>query len=155
MDGAGHSFTASAGKVNSFLHIFRGQVMQGKIVFDEGDVERMAQAVKGLEGKRIEVKLGKERKKRSVSQNAWYWGCIIPMIQEAAGLDTAEETHEALKIHFLSINTGKLQTVRSTADLSTDEMAEYCEACRRLGATMFGIDIPDPSRAGPMRYSNG
>ena len=39
---------------------------------------------------------------------------------------------------------GKLQLVRSTADLDTAEFTTFIEDCRRWAAETLHIDIPDP-----------
>jgi hypothetical protein len=128
--------------VNSLVHLFRGKVVQGKIVFDPGETDRMTNAVKGLEGKLIELKLGKLKKIRSMSQNRYYWGVVIALFAEHVGLD-AEEMHAALKMKFLQKHDGPMETVRSTTDLSTEEFQEYLEKCKQLAAEM-GVEIPDP-----------
>ena len=128
------------------VHIFHGQVAQGKIVFDEGETERMAQAVRGLEGKRVELRLGKLKKIRSMSQNKYYWGVVIALFAEHCGYD-AEEMHESLKMRFLRKHDGPIETVRSTTDLSIEEFTQYVEDCRKLAAEM-GCVIPDPGQVG-------
>jgi hypothetical protein len=127
-------------------------VRDGKL-WIAGGRQELDQHIAKLDGREVDVIVRKHRQQRSLSQNAWYWGCIVPMIQEAAGFETSEETHEALKIHFLSVRTGALPTVRSTSSLDTAEMVEYCESCRRLAAKMWAIDIPDPKRAAEMGFA--
>ena len=119
-------------------------------------------------GNAVEVIVRKFRKKRTLSQNAWYWAVIVPMIADAAGYedteDGHEETDEALKWRFLRRNNPErpifgntpqllpAAPVRSSTSLDTVEMAEYCEDCRRFAAQTWGLDIPDPKRAEPMGF---
>ena len=122
--------------------IYQAKIQDGKIELnDRGGFQ---QAVHALEGHEVEVTLRKARKKRTLSQNAWYWSTIVTLLAEAAGYEH-EEMHEALKIKFLTIRgETPLPTVRSTTELTTAEFTEYAEQCRRFGAEFFGINIPDP-----------
>jgi hypothetical protein len=133
--------------------IFQGKVGNGKLWLEQR--EDFARLIQSLDGKDIEVILRKRRKPRTLKQNSWYWVCIIPMVREAGGFDNDDEAHEAMKIHFLTVRKHSLPTVRSTTSLDTGEMVEYCESIRRLGAQMWGIDIPDPVRAAELGFSAG
>lgn len=109
--------------------------------------------IKHLEGKEVAVEIRRYRPKRSINQNAYYHGVVIPWLAEAMGEegeDGHERVHQALKIQFLMDRSGKLPTVRSTASLDTAEFTEYIEQCRRLAAEMFGLNIPDPLTAASM-----
>jgi hypothetical protein len=120
--------------------IFRGRVENGKISLDyPGSFKAL---LARLEGKQIALRLTKHHHARSLSQNAYYWGVVIPLLAEGCGYDD-EEMHEALKWRFLARHDGPMPTVRSTATLNTTEFCEYVEHCRRLAAEM-GVVIPDP-----------
>jgi hypothetical protein len=98
-----------------------------------------------LEGQEVEITIGRRRKRRSLAQNSYYWGVVVEAIAEAAGYSTAEEAHDALRLHFLEKHRdGQMPTIRSTAELTTVEFEDYVAKCRQLGAEMFGIYIPDP-----------
>ena len=73
---------------------------------------------------------------------------VIPLIAECCGYDS-EEMKTALKLKFLRTGDDKngLVRVRSTADLSVDEMTEFIEQIRRLAAEM-GCAIPSPGEVG-------
>lgn len=122
--------------------IFRGRIAAGKLKLDHR--EDFAALVRRIEGKEIDLVLRLHRCRRSPSQNAWYWGCVVPVLAEHCGYD-AEEMHEALKWRFLKKHDGPLATVRSTADLSTAEMTEFIEKVRRLAAEL-GCSIPNPDQ---------
>jgi hypothetical protein len=126
--------------------IFRGKVGNGRLWLELRD--DFAKLIQTLEGKDIEVILRKQRKQRSLNQNSWYWGCIIPLLSEHCGYD-AEEMHGALKERFLrdrEHETNGLVKIRSSTSLDTAEFTEYVESCRRLAAEM-GVVIPDPGMA--------
>jgi hypothetical protein len=124
--------------------IFRGKIQNGKICLElRADFAALIQKLDGLD---VELILRKLRRKRSLSQNAWYWSCIVPLLAEHCGYDE-EEMHEALKMRFLRNHTDtQLPSVRSTTSLDTREFTEYAESCRRLAAEM-GVVIPDPGMA--------
>ncbi len=96
-----------------------------------------------------EIIIRKPRKKRSLQENAYYWGVIIYMISQETGEDT-NRVHEALKIKFLKDHFGdipseKLWTVKSTADLNTSEMEEYLANIRQFAAQELNMYIPLPN----------
>lgn len=125
--------------------VFNGRIVNGQIKLDRA-VEFAALRAR-LEGCEIDVVLRKHRKPRSLSQNAWYWSCIVPLLAEVAGYDD-EEMHAALKMRFLrNHGDSELPSVRSTSDLDTAEFTEYIERCRQLAAEFYGLVIPDPGEA--------
>jgi hypothetical protein len=120
--------------------IFRGVVKQGKLKFDAPD--KFMVYLSGLEDKRFELTLQKERHARTLSQNAYYWGVVIEILRNHFGYE-AEELHEALKIKFLSKHEdSNLPTVGSTAKLSTVEFCEYIDRIMEWAASEHRIVIP-------------
>lgn len=118
----------------------------GKVVWNGIDQKRWETVKKFLEGQDVEITIGRRRKKRSLKQNAYLWAVVNPMIAEAAGYDTAEEAHDALRMHFLlKHGDSKMPTIGSTTDLTTGEFEEYMSKVRRLAAEMWGIYIPEPN----------
>jgi hypothetical protein len=95
--------------------------------------------------------------RRSNPQNRWYRGSICPLALTALrdegweNIRTEEDAHRYLASEFLKVSHHNVRTgetrewVRSTADLSTVEMMDYCEQCRDLLATMKVI-VPDPDK---------
>lgn len=121
--------------------IFYGEVKEGKLkLVREAEFRSL---VKLLDGKPVELEIRKRKKKRSTSQNSYYWGVVIPLMQEAFGYPTPEEMHDALRWHFLQKRDCPMPTVKSTTELSTEEFTTYIENCRRVAAEM-GVYIPDP-----------
>lgn len=126
--------------------IIRGKIHNGKMVWTEFGLRLWNQQVAALEGQEVEVIIRKKKNKRTLDQNAWYWGCILPLMAEAFGYDSAEEVHEALKWRLLKTHEDHpMPSVRSTAKMTTKEFSEYVERVRQLSAEM-GLDIPDPQR---------
>lgn len=101
-----------------------------------------------LSGERVEVVIRKERSQRTLKQQAYYFGVVVPLIGEALGYDK-QECHEVLAMHFLRIEdcpvTGAPRRKR-TPDCDTADFSEYVDACIRLGAE-HGVIIPAPGEA--------
>jgi hypothetical protein len=121
--------------------LFAGRVQDGKIQL--ADPVAWRALLQRNEGREIDLRLTRKRKVRSMSQNAYYWSCVVAMLAEYCGYEP-EEMHTALKFKFLQKHEYEgLPTVQSTTDLGTVEFTEYVESCRRLAAEL-GVNIPDP-----------
>lgn len=114
-----------------------------------------AEVAKLFSGREIVVTFQRKKKRRSLNQNAFYWGVVIKMIKEAmndAGENvTEQEVHEFLKFRFLRVqrtdpDTAELlyEYAKSTTVLSTVEFCLYLDSCVQFGAEMLGIVIPPP-----------
>lgn len=100
-------------------------------------------------GKKIRVKIEKYSKKRSNSQNAYYWSCCIPPIVEKTGF-TSDEIHEYLISKFIDnkkdiVVGGESEKVnKRTHDLTTTEFMGYIADIQRFAAEKLDLVIPDP-----------
>lgn len=106
-----------------------------------------------LRGKRIDITIAERKRKRSNSQNAFYWGPFLDVLTAAIrdeGNDyTKDEIHEYLKARFLPkrflVLKGKPeQTSGSTSRLTTLEFETYLERVRAWAAEM-GWVLPLPN----------
>lgn len=109
--------------------------------------------VQGLEGV-YAVKIAKYRRRRSLQQNRFYWGAILPVIcggiAEAWGEPiTADEAHLLLKQMFLSRPIVNKQTGEemgrvppSSASLNVDQFSEYIEKIAKFSAESLGVVLP-------------
>jgi len=99
--------------------------------------------------------LEKKRKKRSLSQNAYYWGVVVENVKSGL-LDigyrmTKDDTHEFLKGKFHIIekvneNTGEiLKAVGSTSEMTTSQMMDYFSEITQWAAEYLNIQIPQPN----------
>lgn len=95
------------------------------------------------------------RKKRTLDQNGWLWGCIYPLMLKAlndAGWEftTIEQVHDFLKSQFcgqkmINKHTGEIVSLpMSTALMDTLAFSEYVEKIREYAYEYLGCDIPDP-----------
>jgi hypothetical protein len=124
---------------------FRGKIQGGRIQLEQR--EQFAALIQRLDGQDVEVILRKLRKQRSLNQNSYFHGVVLPLISEHTGYET-EEVKEILKQMFLLVDDGKYPHCRHTSSLDTAEMAEFTERCRRWAAIELGVAIPDPGEAG-------
>lgn len=101
----------------------------------------------------------KDMRKRSLPQNDYYWGVVVPMCRQGlydAGYDevkTSLDSHEVLKHLFLkkevtNKSTGEVLTLDgSSKDLSIPEFNEYIENICKWAAEYLSIVIPSPNEA--------
>lgn len=99
----------------------------------------------------VHVTIRRPRKIRSLDQNGYYFGCVLPILCETLGY-SKDEMHESLKSLFLSESfefVGRTITiVRSTASLKTDEFEAYLAKVRAWAASDESkpkIKIPLPN----------
>jgi hypothetical protein len=113
-------------------------------------------AVKSFEGKTINFTMQVARKQRSVSQNSYYWGVIIPIWQNTLLAEwgdhySKQETHEFLKyncnyIEKINEQTGEvIRMSKSTTENTTTDQEIFHDRCRKLALEMFNVEIPLPN----------
>lgn len=91
----------------------------------------------------VTVTLTNKRPKRTVSQNNYYWGAVLPAIAEETGEHDLTALHEIFKNKFLAKETvemyGTVVTkTKSTTELSVLEFGEYIDKI----AGLTGIKPP-------------
>jgi hypothetical protein len=132
--------------------------MSDEPIFDlsnKGVVSMLVKVLKASEGFH-RVSITKCRDQRTLNQNAYYWGVVIPHISagllEAWGekLD-ADETHDWLKREFLSKpivdrKTGDVKgyAAGSSAKLDTAQFGDYLDAVKKFAGEKLEIEIPEP-----------
>jgi hypothetical protein len=113
-------------------------------------------AIATFEGKQIVIKIEKAKKKRSTQQNRFYYGVIIPIVQnclkEAGHLMTNESTHDLIKLKFLKealfVNeeTGEvIERIKSTTELSTSQFMDLLAEINNFTFEYFGVTLPSPN----------
>ena len=105
--------------------------------------------------KDVIITVEKKKRKRSLNQNAFYWGCVVPICKE--GLTevgyrvTMDETHEYLKKQFLkkelvNENTAEiLETTGSSSELTTSEFMDYLAEIQQWASEYLNTYVPDPN----------
>lgn len=121
---------------------FRGRIENARICLEPPGKEQLAALIQRLEGKEISLTLKRWAENRSSSANKYYWGVVLAVFAEELGYEP-ENLHHELKRKFLAVDPdAPLIQVRSTADLSTQEFAEYIDRVVRFAAE-WGCVIPD------------
>lgn len=116
----------------------------------------LLRAIQSFEGKTVEIAIRIATNRRSNSQNAYYWGVVVPLIQEALFNTWGEVrgkdfTHEFLKANcgfkeVVNEETGEIIRVpKSTTENTTTEQELYHDACRQLAQEFFNVTIPLPN----------
>jgi hypothetical protein len=132
---------------------FFGSVKDGKLILSQK--EALNQWVNSLDEKSVSIEIKEVGTRRSVQQNAYWWGVAIPYLQRGLtdlGWDlTAEEVHYFIKDKFLKkqiVNnqTGEMTSmVGDTRTLSKKDFGEFLERVQRFAATTLSVIIPDPN----------
>ena len=92
----------------------------------------------------------KDLRKRSPSQNAYYWWVVVPMCRVGlynAGYDEIkqnQDAHKALKNLFIPKVDKKSKP--TTTKLTVVEMNQYLESIAKWAAEYLGIVIPTPNQ---------
>ena len=121
---------------------FLATIHGGKMMIQDTDLfQRFISTQKDGE---YDLIIKNHKRTRSNQQNRYYWGVIIRIIADETG-HSDNEVHEHMKWRFLRKRGGKLETVRSTTDLSTSEFEEYTENIRRFAATELQCQVPIPN----------
>ena len=99
--------------------------------------------------------LEKKNKKRSIFQNQFYWGVIIPLVKQGLydnGYElTTELVHEYLKSNFsikeiVNEHSGEiLKLIGSTSEMTTTDMMLYFEKIMQWSAEYLNVIIPEPN----------
>ena len=125
--------------------LFAGKIENGKLKLD--DIVGFKKYLLGLEDKKVQVIVRKFKTSRSLKQNSYYWGVIVPIIADWVGEGDRESIHEALKEKFLKVRTSKgLKIVQSTTKLTTTEFEIYLEKVKRWASMECNLVIPDPNQ---------
>ncbi len=120
---------------------FKAKILNNKLVLPSTKLFR--ENLKNFEGKEVELIIQRYRKTRTLKQNAYYWGAIIPILAEHFGYED-EEMHEALKWIFLKKRLAPIPTVISTTTLNTAQFIDYIERIKRWATINYNIVLPDP-----------
>lgn len=123
------------------------------------------QAIKSFNGKDVVVTFSKLKKSRSNSQNSFYWGVVLPLVQKGL-LDATGELRSNDNIHYkillplfaptneiVNIDTGECIIERLTSsEMTTTQFCEYIMEIQKWGAEFLGIDIPNPNEENLLNF---
>jgi len=98
--------------------------------------------------KPIIITVSKQKRQRSINQNAYYFGVVLKIMGEELGY-FVDDLHHALATKFLKkvIDLGdeSIETYRSTATLTTIQFEEYLQNIRIFASSELNIFIPLPN----------
>jgi hypothetical protein len=121
-----------------------------EINFDsEPDRRRLYKLLSNLSGRHT-VQIEKSRQTRSLPQNKYYWGVIVPILASEFGY-YKDEMHELLRRKFLAYtrvnpHTGEEELfAKSTTKLNTAEMEIYLDSIRTWALSEFSVYLPLPN----------
>ena len=131
----------------------RSEVKNGTLI---RNVNLIKDAIQTFEGRQIIIKIEKAKKKRSTQQNRFYYGVIIPIVQnclkEAGHVMTNESTHDLIKLKFLketlfvNEDTGEIiERIKSTTELSTSQFMDLLAEINNFTFEYFGVSLPSPN----------
>ena len=120
------------------------------------NTKAIKKAIEAFEGKQVDLIFKRRYKPRSLPQNAFYWGVIIPFfanlfLEEWNEIKSPTEVHEILKAacnYQELVNEATGETIRipkSTTDLSTGEWLEYEKKIEQLSLDFFNTPLPVPN----------
>ena len=112
-------------------------------------------AINSFEGKDLLITFEKLIKKRSNNQNAYYWGVLIPILQNCfrehwGEIWSKKKTHDFCKMQFNFIekvneSTGEIVRVpKSTTENTTTAQEELHSEIRKFIFEWFDINVPLP-----------
>ena len=114
------------------------------------------QAIKSFNNTDVVLTFDKPKRKRSNSQNSYYWGLLLPLMRTGAKdlwgeVWSSDKAHKHLSNKFVfheSINekTGEItQTPKSTTELTTTGWEVYMTEIRIYLLEDFDINAPEPN----------
>jgi len=115
--------------------------------------ERLVEWLRTLRGKAVEIIIRERIKLRSSNENRYYWGVVVPLIQEWTGYETKEATHKEIgrkfwgKLVHVKDLDGKVReeiVPKSTTEMSTIEFEKKMQEVRDW-ADSNGVHIPIPN----------
>jgi hypothetical protein len=116
--------------------------------------KKFMEAVSTLKDGRYSLTVERKYRKRSNPQNSFYWVVCVPLVIEGLidlgfiGIDK-ESTHDLLKYKFLkkeivSEHGEVIESVGSTAKLTTTEFMELISDITKWALEYLNVTIPEP-----------
>lgn len=110
--------------------------------------------LKRFAGKEVTIIVERKKKQRSLSQNAFHWGVIVPILKDAfyneGSIYSKDQVHEILKGLFLKVDEpigtdGLFVTrIKSSTELTTSQWMDFNTQITIWAAEFFKVVIPAP-----------
>jgi len=122
-------------------------------------------AIKYFNDKDVVITFSKPKKSRSNNQNRFYWGVVLPLVQNGL-LEATGELRSCDNIHYkillplfaplneiINKDTGQCLNERLTSsEMTTTQFCEYIMEVQKWGAEFLGIDIPSPNEENLLNF---
>jgi len=122
-------------------------------------------AIKYFNDKDVVITFSKPKKSRSNNQNRFYWGVVLPLVQNGL-LEATGELRSCDNIHYkillplfaplneiVNKDTGESLNERLTSsEMTTTQFCEYIMEVQKWGAEFLGIDIPSPNEENLLNF---
>lgn len=129
------------------IPIFTGRVSAGVLRFDNDQVWR--NYAQRLEGRDVEIVVRRPRSQRSLAQNAFWHGVVVPIMADFMGEDHMSTHYALLGECFGYHQNPKLEKMvpnhGSSSALSVQEFSELIEWAPPWAMVNFGVRIPLPN----------
>jgi hypothetical protein len=118
-------------------------------------------AIQIFEGKELEITLSRPKRKRSNSQNSYWWGVVVPIYHKLfteAGhacdhngahyllCDLIRENYpDTVLFDEVLINDTYVKRTKGTSELTKSEFMSLIAEAQQLASEWFGAYIPDPN----------
>ena len=124
-------------------------------------------AIKYFNDKEVVIKFSKAKKERSNQQNRFYWGVVIPLIQNGL-LEATGELRSDNNIHYkillpmfapvnelINKDTGECISEKITSsDMTTIQFMQFILEVQKWSAEFLGVDIPNPNEETLITFDN-
>lgn len=115
----------------------------------------IAESIKTFEGKMVNITIEGAKKKRSLNQNAYWFGMLekyaVPVFRGYGDSWSSFSIHEYVmnELGYHEVHTDKkgrlFATRKHSSDMKTAEFEEFLERARAYLATEHGVGIPLPN----------
>lgn len=122
-------------------------------------------AIKYFNNKDVVITFSKPKRSRSNNQNRFYWGVVLPLVQNGL-LDATRELRSVDNIHYkillplfaplneiVNKDTGECISERLTSsEMTTTQFMEYILEVQKWSAEFLSIDIPNPNEENLLNF---
>lgn len=137
---------------------YTSKVENGKITRNRSAIVK---SIEAMEGKIIEISIKTVRAKRSNQQNAYWWGCVVPIARRVfvdAGHHVDNDGAHYLLCDLIRqsfpdsvlwdevlIGDTYVKKTRGTSDLSKFDFNILISETQQIMSEWFNVEVPDPN----------
>ena len=124
-------------------------------------------AIKHFNNKEVIITFSKAKKERSNQQNRFYWGIVVPLVQNGL-LEATGELRSSDNIHYkillpmfapvnelVNKDTGEIVSEKITSsEMTTTQFMEFILEVQKWSSEFLNIDIPNPNEENLITFTN-